>query len=385
MKAVALTDHGTVAGLIKFLKLCRREGIKPILGMEAYQSRSHLHHSKKEQPEGSKGNKHLIVIAKNFTGYQNLCRIAQEAALHGVYYNRPRLDFELLEKYSEGLIISSACLQSVINFNLRIDNYNGARKAVGLFKDIFKDDFYLEMMYHGIDTEAKILPDIQKLGKETDVKLIISNDNHCIDKSDSATQEIVMCMSTKKSVKDPKRIRFPYGEFYFKTKEEMYKMFSHIPSALRNTVEIAEKCDYSELIFTEEGGAMKLPSFSSPAEFTNPYEYVHKLAYDGLKKLKLDKSELHCQQLALELSDIKMIYETKKYDFSTYFLIVYDIMEYARKNEIPCGVRGSGCGSVLLYCLGIHEVDPIKYKLLWSRFLGFESKKFISKQDFGLK
>lgn len=418
MSAVGVTDHGTVAGIIQFLKECRKpksafgpskteewkksydNGIKPILGMEAYQCRDHRAKSKddietkddvgnvictiKGQPGGRKDNRHVNIIAKDHEGFQNLCTLSQLSSLDGYYYD-PRLDFELLEKHKQGLIATSACLSNIVNWNLSIGEYDKAKQAAGAMSEIFGSDYYLEIMWHGLSNEAKIIPDILKISKELNIKIIATNDCHYVKQSDAAYQQVLMCMSSGRSIKDPKRIKFPYDEFYFKSQEEMFKMFGHIPVIMRNTMEIAEKCDYSELIFVEDGGSMKLPEFQIPERYSNPFDYLSDLAWKGMKDQKLDTSEAHVQQLKQELSDIKLIWDTKRYDFTTYFLIVNDIIQFSRKNKIAYGIRGSGYGSVLLRCLNItYGADPIKYGLMWERFLGFDSKFFISEDDFGV-
>jgi len=396
MPAVGLTDHGTMAGAITFIKECRSAGIKPILGVESYQSRDHRCKSNENkeikneegevveiipgQPDRRKGNRHVNIIAKNSTGYANLSTLSQTAFLDGYYYD-PRIDLELLNKHRDGLILSSACLSNIVNWNLSIDRYDRALKAASLYQDIFGEDFYLEMMYHGLDKEAKILPDIQKISKDLGVKIIITNDCHYVNKEDAKLHEILMCMSSGKSIRDPKRIKFPYDEFYFKSEEEMKKIFGHLPQSMHNTMEIAEKCDYSDIMF----GGMLLPKFSIPAEFNNPREYLHDLAWKGLKKKGLDSSEAHVKRLTLELSDVDLVWKTKGYDFATYFLIVEEIMRFARENEITSGIRGSGYGSLLIHSLEISERDPLSQELLsWERFLGFDKKNFLSDADFGL-
>jgi len=384
MRAVGLTDHGTVAGIITFLKECRKQNIRPVLGMESYLCRNHKCHSKDGQPDGRKGNRHINVIAKNLKGYQNLCALSQTACLEGYYYD-PRIDWELLEKHKEGIITTSACLSNVINYNLSVDNYAGALKIVGGFQDLFGEDFYLEMMYHGIDREGKILPDIQKLSKQTGVKIIATNDAHYLEKEDAEFQKVLMWMSTGRSVRDPKKISFPYDEFYLKTAEEMYEIFRSVPEYMRNTLEVAEKCDYSDIVFVENGGEMRLPRFDLPPG-EDPFSHLTKMAWDGLRKIGWGQSDRHIKRLERELADIKLIYDTKRYDFSTYFLIVEDIARWARSEGIDAGVRGSGYGSVLLHCLGVCEgVDPLDYDLLWERFLGFDEKMFISEDDFGIQ
>lgn len=283
---------------------------------------------------------------------------------------------------ADGIIVHN-CLSNVVNNALAHDNYSQAKKSVAIFKDIYNEDYYLEAMYHGIELEGKILPDIYKLGKEMGVKVIATNDNHYVRKEDAECQQVVMCISSGKTLNDPKRIRFPYQEFYFKSKEEMAKIFGHVPSCMTNTLEVAEKCDYSDIVL---GGNMLLPKFDIPDGYKNSYHYLCKLAYDGLKNLGLSDSIAHKERLEIELGDIKLIWDTKRYDFTTYFLIVEDIMRFAAKNGIAAGVRGSGCGSLLLKCLGIVDpaIDPIKHNLLWERFLGFDDSTFLSEEDFGI-
>jgi len=371
-KAVGLTDHGTFAGAIQFVKACRAEDINPVLGMESYLCRDHKGHSKAEQPDGRRGNRHLNLFAKNLEGYRNLCSLSQIASLEGFYYD-PRIDVELLAKYSSGVICSSACLKNIINWNLVHDRYNQAKKAASIFKDIFADDFYLEVMYHGIEEEAKIIPQIQKISKELDIKMILSNDCHYVEKSDAKYHAIALCLRDNKNscIKDPKRMRYSTKEFYFKTTEQMSKIFPSLPKSMRNTLELAEKCDLSELQF----GGMNLPHFEIPEKYKMPFDFLSDLAWTALKQKGLDTKNDYVERLKLELNDIKLIYDTKGYHFDTYFLIIWDIVKFIREKNIPYGVRGSGNGSLLLYCLNVSRniTDPVKYKLFWSRFLGFEN------------
>lgn len=383
MSACGLTDHGTFAGAIDFLQECRNQDIRPVLGMEGYLARDHKAQSKKDQPGGRKANRHIVLIAKNYVGFQNICTLSQIASLEGFYYD-PRVDLELLAEYSEGVIATSACLSNVVNYCLSHDEYDLAKKAVAQFKDIYGDDYYLEAMFHGIAKEHKILPNIQRLSKEMGVKIIVTNDVHYISKTDAEFQEVVTCISSMKTIKDPRRYNFPYKEFYFKSKEEMAAIFGSImPSAMRNTLEIAEKCDYSDIIL---GGKMLLPKFELPDGKSDPYEHLEDLAWKGLKRLGLEGSPQHIERLKLELGDVKLIWDTKRFDFSTYFLIVEDIMRFARKKSILAGIRGSGYGSLLLKSIGIVEsvIDPLEKGLLWERFLGFDQKAFFSEADFGI-
>ena len=376
--AIGITDHGTMAGVIQFIKACRNESIKPVVGMEAYFCR----HMTEKQKDGRKGNRHLNLFAKNLEGYRNLCRLSQAASLEGFYHDN-RIDIEILEKHKEGLIVSSACLKGIVNWNLKVGRYDYAKKAASMFKDIFNDDFYLEVMYHGIDDEAKIIPDIQKLSKELNIKMFCSNDSHYETKEEAKIHDIVLCLSQRgKCRKNPKRIRFTGEEFYLKSTEEMFAVFRQMPQSMKNTLEVAEKCDLSELQF----GGMNLPKVDIPEEFDTPYAYLEHLAWEGLKKKGFADNPEYVDRLKLELSDIKLIYDTKKYHFDSYFLIVWDIINFIRKNNIPYGIRGSGNGSLLLYSLGVSKVNPldISYQLSWERFLGFENINQISQMDFNI-
>jgi len=424
MSAIGITDHGTVAGIVQFLKECRKgsgefepkegkedrrkqwkgsypNGIKPVLGMEAYQCRDHRCKSKDDlekkdengdvievisgQPGRRKDNRHVNVIAKSYKGLQNLFTLSQRSSLEGYYYD-PRIDLEMLSEHREDIITTSACLSNIVNWNLSIDEYDRAKQAAGVMKEIFGDDYYLEIMWHGLASEAKIMPGIQKLGKELDIKIIATNDNHYVKKEDADAQQLLMCVSSGRSIKDPNRIRFPYDEFYIKSQAEMYKMFSHIPQILRNTMEISEKCDYSDLIFVEDGGNMRLPHIEIPDKYPSPIDYLEYLAWKGFKEQNLDITPEHTERLQRELDDVRLIWDTKRYDFATYFLIVNDIIQFTRVNNIAYGIRGSGYGSMLLRCLKItYGADPITQGLLWERFLGFDNSFFLSEADFGCK
>lgn len=381
MPAVGLTDHGTVAGAITFMKACKKGGIKPIIGSEFYISRDHLAKNKEGQPDGRSGNRHLNLIAKNFTGYKNLCTLSHLASVEGYYYD-PRIDIEQIAQYSEGLICTSACLSNIVNSLLSVDQYEAAKKAASTFKDIFNDDYYLEVMYHGISLEGKILPDIIKLSKELDIKLLATNDNHYIDKGDAKYHDILVCMSSNRCIKDPKRLAFPYNEFYFKSQDEMAKIFGHISESMTNTLEIAEKTDYSELKFMEDGGVMRLPKFNLPPEINDAYELLHKKSWEGLKNKNLHQKQEYKERLEMELGDIKLAKDRHGYGFDTYILLIEEVIDFARKQSIPCGIRGSGCASLILYCLGVTDVDPVKSKLIWARFLGFESVYTFLDEDF---
>ena len=370
-KAIAITDHGTMAGAIQFIKACMAEDIKPIIGSEFYISKNHRAKSKIEQPDGKKGNKHLILLAKNFEGYKNLCRLSHISCLEGFYYS-PRIDIDLLSKYSSGLICTSACLGGAINWNLYLGRYEAAKMAARIFKDIFGEDFYLEIMYHGISGEAKIIPDIQKISKELNIKTIITQDAHYAHREDSKYHDIILCLRDNKNscIKNPKRFKFPSDEFYLKSTEEMFKTFGFLSQSMKNTLEISEKCDISGLKF----GGMSLPKFQIPDDYKTSFDYLSFLAWEGLRKKKLDTNQKYIDRLKMELGDVKLIFDTKGYNFDVYFLMIHDIVKFICSRNIPYGVRGSGNGSLLLFALNVSKTDPIKYNLFWERFLGFEYK-----------
>lgn len=392
--AIAVTDHGNVGSFIKFTKECKstkdKDGkplkyppIKPILGSEMYLCRNHLAKSKEEQPEERSGNRHIVLFAKNWDGYQNLCSLSQRSFTEGFWYD-PRVDFDLLSKHSKGLICSTACLGSIVNINLMYDRYEQAKKAASILKDIFKEDFFLEVMFHGMSAERYIIPDIFKLSKELDIPVIATNDSHFIDKSQSKAQEVLMCMSSSKCIKDPKHPKLPTEEFYLKSAAEMYKMFKDYPQVITNTLALANRIDDKD-ISSHLFGGMRLPKFDIPEQYKTPYDYMKSLSIDGLKKHGWEKSKKHVDELKKELIDVKVALDNNNYDFSTYFLIVRDIIKFAKDNDIMCGGgRGSGYASILLRCLGITSgVDPLDYdSLIWERFLGFDQKRFTKKSDF---
>lgn len=393
-KALALTDHGNMGGAVKFMQACRDKDnkdfdIKPIIGCEFYLSKDRsLRGEKKEgtkiikgQPDGRKGNRHLVLIAKNWKGWQNLCTLSQLSWTEG-YYIDPRIDLPLLAQHSEGLICNSACLSSVVNANLLHGRFEEAKKAVGIFKDIFKEDFHLEVMYHGIDAEGMIIPDILKLSKDMNIPVIATNDCHYCKKEHGLSQEILMCMSTSKCLHDPKHLHFPYHEFYLKSAAEMAVPFGSYPEFLLNTMMVADKID-AKNIWDNMTTGMRLPRYNIPEGFKSPLEYLSHLSWEGMKKKKWDQSPAHVERLKRELEDVRIAWENNKYDFATYFLIEWDIMQAARKKGILTGCgRGSGYASVLLHSIGIaYGPDPLTYDLIWERFLGFDDKYFVQEQD----
>lgn len=407
--AIAITDHGNIMSWVQFLKECKAtsnkkgpiefDPIKPILGCEMYLARSMdvgQYEVKRDsegkklapkdfQPDGKKGNRHLNLYARNWEGYKNLCTLSQRSFTDG-FYSDPRIDIELLSKHSEGLMGGSACLSSVINVNLLYGNYDKAKKMTGLLNEIFKGNFFLEVMYHGIPEEKAIIPDIFKLSSELGIPVVATNDCHYIRKEQAASQEVLMCMSTSRCIKDPKRYSYAYHEFYLKSAEEMLKMFKDVPHVITNSKLMADRVDTADIERNLFGG-MRLPKFDIPDEFEDSFEYLKKLSWDGLKKHGWNKSEKHIKALEKEIEDVRVAKVHNHYDFATYFLIVKDYCDASRDMGILMGSgRGSGYASVMLRCLDItYGVDPLEYDLIWERFLGFDQKNFIIEEDLGFE
>jgi DNA polymerase-3 subunit alpha len=321
----------------------------------------------------------------NFEGYKNICRMSQKSYTNGFYFD-PRVDIDLLSKHSTGVMCGSACLSSIINVNLMYGHYDKARRICGIFKEIFGENFFLEVMFHGIREEKEIIPLIFKLSSELDIPVICTNDSHYIINSQGKSHEILLCMSQQRCIKDPKRLSFGHMEFYLKDAQEMANIFGSAPHCLYNTVALAERIDTKNIEQNLFGG-MRLPKFDIPIEYNNAYTYLSQLAWDGMKKIGWDKSPEHIKALKMELNDIRVAYEANNYDFSTYFLIVRDYIQYAKNNNILVGCgRGSGYSSVLLRCIGVtYGIDPLQYGLLWERFLGFDNLKYIKETDFGFE
>ena len=395
--AFALTDHGNIQGILQFLKFCRdtkdKKGndipyapIKPIVGCEFYLSRKmdigqydenkkKQGIPKKNQPDGQRGNRHLNVFCMNHTGYKNFCTLSQNSFTKGFYFS-PRIDVEMLSKYSEGLMGSSACLSNIINVNLRYGRYKEAKKACGLLNEIFKGNFFLEVMYHGIPEEKEIIPDIFKLSRELSIPVICTQDSHYLHKNQFLSHEVLLAISQKKCIKDENRLSFVHKEFYLKSAQEMAEIFGSHPECFINSVRMAERIDTKDIEDNLFGG-MRLPKFDIPDEYKTPFDYMKKLAQDGMKRIGWDKSPKHIEAFNKELEDVKVAKENNNYDFATYFLIVMDYVKFARNHDILVGAgRGSGAASVLLRCLDItRTVDPIKFSLLWERFLAFKTNE----------
>ena len=355
--ALAVTDHGVMYGAVAFYKACRAAGIKPIIGCEVYVAPR----SMADKQHGLDNEyTHLILLCKNEQGYRNLCYLVSCAFTEG-FYIKPRIDWELLHKHAEGLVCLSGCVAGYIPQRILDDDYGGARAKALELRELFGEDFYLEIQDHGLSEEKKAAAGIIRLHDETGIPLALTNDAHYIEKEDAYYQDVLMCIQMGKTVDDTNRMRFESGELYLKSEEEMRRLFPRHAEAADNTVLIAEKCN-----FDFEFGHYHLPRFKLPEGRTDSYEYLLELCEKGFRERFAGRPEVH-KQLEYELNMIK------KMGFVDYFLIVSDFIGYAKRNGIPVGPgRGSAAGSVVSYCLHITDVDPIKYSLFFERFLNPE-------------
>ena len=353
MPALALTDHGNMFGALEFYQKASAHGVKPIIGEEFYLApKSMRMREPKEKPF------HLIILAKDEVGYKNLIYLSSAAYLEGFYY-KPRIDKDILSSHSNGLIAMSACLGGEIPYYIRNGMYEEAKRAAGDYIDIFgRENYYFELMDNGIEDQKVVNKGLLTLSSELGVKVVATNDIHYLNKEDAKNHDVLLCIQTGKTVRDPKRMRFKTDQFYFRTAEEMYSLFSDIPEALKNTIEITDKCNLKL-----ELGEFHLPNFPLPEGYTAE-KYLRELAEKGLKKRysNLDKDII--DRFNMELDVIKTM------GFSTYFLIVWDFIRFAKNVGITVGPgRGSAAGSIIAYALGITNVDPMKYGLLFERFL----------------
>ncbi len=359
MPALALTDHGNLFGVIEHYKACQDAGIKPIIGCEVYVAidSRHLRQAARGLTHASN---HLVLLAKNDTGYRNLTKLVSKGYLEGYYYN-PRIDKEILRQHAEGLICLSGCVSGEVAHLIQREGMSAAEKAARDYMDIFGDDYYLEIQRHGIDIEAKVNDGILKLEKKLGLPLVATNDFHFLSAEDHAAHDALICIQTNKKIAETNRMCYPDG-LYMKTSEEMYELFGDMPHALENTLEIAEKCDVQF-----EFGDFKLPTFPKPEGFEDDGEYLIHLANEGLKR-RYDRIDNALQaRLDYELNVIVQM------GYAGYFLIVWDYVHFARNNGISVGPgRGSTAGCLVAYALGITNTDPIKYNLLFERFLNPE-------------
>jgi DNA polymerase-3 subunit alpha len=367
MKHLALTDHGNMFGVLRFYKACKNRGINPIIGCEFYVApKSRL---VKSGSENQNKYYHLVLLAKNRQGYQNLLVLVSQGYLDGFYY-KPRIDNELLKEHAEGLICTSACLAGEIPTQLLNGQYEEARRTAEFYRELFgPEGFYLELQDHGIPEQKQVNPRIIELSRETGIPLIATNNIHYLEKDHSEAQDILICIGTGKKVSDEKRMRFESREFYFKTPDEMAAIFRDTPEAIANTVKIAEQCNLEIPL----PGPL-LPDYEIPEDFSSPEEYMRHIVFTGLEKLYPEITEEIRKRAEYELSVIQGM------GFTGYFLIVWDFIDFARKNGIPVGPgRGSGAGSLVAYAMRITDIDPLKYNLLFERFLNPER---VSMPDF---
>ena len=365
---LAITDHGVMYGVIDFYKECKKQGIRPVIGCEVYvapRTRFDKVHRIDTSPY------HLVLLCKNEIGYQNLIAMVSKASVEG-FYSKPRVDLELLQAHHEGLICLSACLAGQIPRRLMEKDYDAAKETALLYRDIFgPENYYLEIQDHGILEQKQILPDLYRLSEETGIGLVATNDVHYIRQEDHQAQSILVCIQTNHTVNDKSDMEFQTQEFYLKSRAEMETLFAAHPEALDNTVKIAEQC---QLDFTF--GVTKLPFYKAPTEEDN-VTYFKRMCYEGMA---LHYGEQPPQQIRERLEyELDVII---KMGYVDYYLIVYDFIHYAKTHDIPVGPgRGSGAGSLCAYCIGITGIDPIRYHLLFERFLNPER---VSMPDFDI-
>lgn len=365
--AVAITDHGVMYGCVDFYKAAKKAGVKPIIGCEVYVA-TRTRFDKVNRIDGSN---HLVLLCKNETGYKNLIKMVSAGFTEG-FYNKPRVDHELLEEYHEGLICLSACLAGEIPQALLAGDYEKAKNLARYYEDLFgKGNYYIEIQDHRLDEQRTVLPLLVRLSRETGIPLVATNDAHYLEKEDSRMQHILICIQTNKTVNDDDVLEFGTDEFYVKSTDEMYELFSAWPEACENTNRIAEMCS-----FDFEFGVTKLPYFVAPDGMDNKEHFV-KLCRDGLlRRYGADVPEDIRARLDYEISIIDRM------GYINYYLIVFDFINYAKSQGIPVGPgRGSGAGSLAAYCVGITNIDPIKYNLLFERFLNPER---VSMPDFDI-
>ena len=359
MDSAAITDHGVMYGVIDFYRAAKAAGINPILGCEVYVAPG----SRFDREIGSGDDRyyHLVLLAENNQGYQNLMKIVSKSFKEGFYY-KPRVDLELLREYHEGLIALSACLAGEVSRYLMKGLYDEAKKAALEYRDIFgKDHFYLELQDHGLPDQGLVNQQLLKMSRETGIELVATNDVHYTYAKDEKAHDILLCIQTGKRLADENRMRYEGGQYYIKSEEEMKSLFPYALQALENTQKIADRC-----LVEIEFGVTKLPKYDVPDGYTS-WEYLRKLCYEGLEKRYAERADELRERLDYELGTIKNM------GYVDYFLIVWDFIKYAKDHGIAVGPgRGSAAGSIVSYCLGITTIDPIRYQLLFERFLNPE-------------
>ena len=363
--ACAITDHGVMYGCVAFFDAAKAAGIKPIIGCEVYVATR----TRFDKVNRIDGNSHLILLCKNETGYKNLIKMVSAGFLEG-FYSKPRIDKDLLEQHHEGLICLSACLAGEVPKAILAGDYERAKNTALYYRDLFGEgNYYIELQDHGLEEDRVVLPQLIRLARETGIPMVATNDAHYITKEDSKMQSILLCIQTGKTIADADRMEFQTDEFYLKSADEMYDLFSMVPEACENTNKIAEQCNF-EFTF----GETKLPYFRAPDGMENQ-AYFEKLCWEGLERRYPGKvTDALRERLSYEINVVK------KMGYTNYYLIVYDFINYAKSRDIPVGPgRGSGAGSLAAYCVGITDIDPIRYSLIFERFLNPER---VSMPDF---
>ena len=359
MNSAAITDHGVMFGVIDFYRTAKEAGINPILGCEVYVAPGSRFD--KETQTGEDRYYHLVLLAENNQGYSNLMKIVSAGFVEGYYY-KPRVDIDVLKKYHEGVIALSACLAGEVARYLSKGLYEEGKRAALKYEEIFgKDNFFLELQDHGIPQQQMVNQQLIRMNRETGIGLVCTNDIHYTYAEDAAAHDILLCIQTGKKVEDEDRMRYEGGQYYVKSPQEMAQLFPYAPEALENTQKIADRCHVDI-----EFGVTKLPKFDVPEGYTS-WEYLNKLCYEGLEERYHPVTEELRERLKYELDTIQTM------GYVDYFLIVWDFIKYARDHEIMVGPgRGSAAGSLVAYTLGITKLDPIRYQLLFERFLNPE-------------
>ena len=359
MNAAAITDHGVMYGVIDFYKECHKQGIRPILGCEVYVAPESRFD--RELSHGEDRYYHLVLLAENNTGYQNLIKIVSIGFVDGYYY-KPRVDMETLEKYHEGIIALSACLAGEVPRYLQRGMYEDAKAIALRYQQIFgKDNYFLELQNHGLKAQELVNQQLVRMSKETGIELVCTNDIHYTYAKDAEPHDVLLCIQTGKKLADEDRMRYEGGQYFVKSEEQMHALFPYAPQALENTQKIADRCNV-----TITFGVTKLPHYQVPEGYDS-WTYLNKLCFEGLQQRYGDQADSLKERLTYELDTIQ------KMGYVDYFLIVWDFINYARTNGIPVGPgRGSAAGSLVSYTTGITNIDPIRYNLLFERFLNPE-------------
>ena len=359
MDAMSITDHGSLYGVVDFYSECKDAGIKPIIGCELYVA----HGSRRDRTPNERTANHLVVIARNNTGYRNLLQLVTRSHLEGFHY-RPRIDKELLHEHREGLICLSGCPSAEVPILLADGNYDAAKQQVGWYRELFGENYFLELQQHDhIPQLPRINDGLMRLNRETGIPLLVTNDAHYVRQSDYQYQDVYICIQTGTNVQDDKRLRMEDSSFYIKSPAEMAALFPDLPQALDITGEVAQQCDVS-LGF----GQMHLPRYPTP-NGEDADSYLERLCWEGFNRRYGHSNETARARMEYELEVVRQT------SFANYFLVVWDIISFVRRQEILFGVRGSAAASVVLYCLGITDIDPMAYNLVFERFLNFERKE----------